>query len=96
MQKLLIENNSNNFDTKDLYQRVDEFLESKNTKDMKAVFSYLEKNNFPIDYIDHFEEKFRLEIEKIAENKEKSNNLKEINEDEVIEKKKEFDITDNL
>lgn len=96
MQKLLIENNSNNFDTKDLYQRVDEFLESKNTKDMKAVFSYLEKNNFPIDYIDHFEGKFRIEIEKIAENKEKSNNLKEINEDEEIEKKKEFDITDNL
>lgn len=36
------------------------------------------------------------QIEKIAENKEKSNNLKEINEDEEIEKKKEFDITDNL
>ena len=60
------------------------------------MFIYLEKNNFPIDYINHFEEKFRLEIEKIAENKEKSNNLKEINEDEEIEKKKEFDITDNL
>lgn len=64
MQKLLIENNSNNFDIKDLYQRVDNFLENKNTKNMKAVFIYLEKNNFPIDYINHFEEKFRLEIEK--------------------------------
>ena len=29
MQKLLIENNSNNFDIKDLYQRVDNFLENK-------------------------------------------------------------------
>ena len=98
MQKLLIENNSNNFDTKDLYQRVDEFLESKNTKDMKTVFAYLEKNDFPIDYVDHFEEKFRLEIEKSSENKEKSNNLKEINEDEEIEKNKdkEFDISDNF
>ena len=96
MQKLLIENNSNNFDTKDLYQRVDDFFKSKNTKDMKAVLSYLEKNNFPINYTDHFKEKFRLEIKKIAENKEKSNNLKEINEDEETEKKKEFDITDNL
>ena len=92
MQKLLIENNSNNFDTKDLYQRVDDFFKSKNTKDMKAVFVYLEKNNFPIDYINHFEEKFRLEIEKSTENKEKSNNSKEINEDEEKEKEKEFDI----
>ena len=96
IQELLIENNSNNFDTKDLYQRVDDFFKSKNTKDMKAVFSYLEKNNFPINYIDHFEEKFRLEIEKTTENKEKSNKSKEINEDEEIEKEKEFDITDNL
>ena len=63
---------------------------------MKAVFIYLEKNDFPSDYIEHFEEKFRLEIEKTTKNKEKSNNSKEINEDEEIEKEKEFDITDNL
>ena len=69
-QELLIENNSNNFDTKDLYQRVDNFLESRNTKDLKAVFNYLEKKDFPIDYVDHFEEKFSLEIEKTI-NKEK-------------------------
>ena len=56
------------------------------------MFSYLEKNNFPIDYINHFEEKFMLEIEKTTKNKEKSNKSKEINEDEEIEKKKEFDI----
>ena len=96
IQELLIENNSNNFDTKDLYQRVDDFFKSKNTKDMKAVLSYLEKNNFPSDYIEHFEEKFRLEIEKITENKEKSNNSKEINNDEKVEKKKEFDISDKF
>ena len=78
MQKLLIENNSNNFDIKDLYQRVDNFLENKNTKDMKTVFIYLEKNNFPIDYINHFEEKFMLEIEKITENKEKTYNPKKL------------------
>ena len=36
---------------------------------MKAVLSYLEKNNFPINYTDHFKEKFRLEIEKSSENK---------------------------
>ena len=78
---------------------MDCFLENKNIEnieDMKAVFSYLEENDFPIDYINHFEEQFRLEIEKIAENKEKSNNLKEINEDEEIkkdkDKDKEFDI----
>lgn len=95
IQELLTENNSNNFDTKDLYQRVDDFLENKNTKDMKAVFVYLEKNNFPIDYINHFEEKFRLEIEKITENKEKSHNSKEINktnENKEVEKEKKFDI----
>ena len=85
IQELLIENNSNNFDTKDLYQRVDDFFKNKNTKDMKAVLSYLEKNNFPINYTDHFKEKFRLEIEKITENKKKSNNLKEINEDKKEE-----------
>ena len=96
MQKLLIENNSNNFDTKDLYQRVDEFLESKNTKDMKAVLSYLEKNNFPINYTDHFKEKFRLEIEKSSENKEKTYNPKKTKEDEKVEKKKEFDISDKF
>lgn len=76
---------------------MDCFLENKNIEDiedMKAVFSYLEENDFPIDYINHFEKQFRLEIEKIAENKEKSNNLKEINEDEEIkkDKDKEFDI----
>ena len=96
MQKLLIENNSNNFDTKDLYQRVDEFLESKNTKDMKAVLSYLEKNNFPINYTDHFKEKFRLEIEKSSEKKEKTYTPKKTKEDEKVEKKKEFDISDKF
>ena len=92
IQELLVENNSNNFSTRELYRRVDNFLENKNTKDMKAVFVYLEKNDFPIDYIDHFEEKFRLEIEKSTKNKEKSNNSKEINEDEEIGKEKKFDI----
>ena len=96
MQKLLIENNSNNFDTKDLYQRVDEFFESKNTKDMKAVLSYLKKNNFPINYTDHFKEKFRLEIETSSENKEKTYNPKKTKEDEKVEKKKEFDISDKF
>ncbi len=38
----------------------------------------------------------RLEVFKKILNKEKSNNSKEINEDEEIDKKKEFDITDNL
>ena len=72
---------------------MDCFLESQNTKDIKAVLSYLEKNDFPIDYIDHFEEQFRLEIEKSTEkNKEKSNNSKEINEDEKVEKKKEVEL----
>lgn len=92
IQELLIENNSNNFDTKDLYQRVDNFLENKNTKDMKAVFEYLEKNDFPSDYIKHFEEKFRLKIEKTTENEEKSHNSKETNKDEKIEKEKKKEI----
>lgn len=63
---------------------------------MKAVFNYLKKIDFPINYIEHFEEKFRLEIEKITENKEKSRNSKETNKDKEVEKEKEFDITDNL
>lgn len=95
IQELLTENNSNNFDTKDLYQRVDDFLENKNTKDMKAVLNYLKKIDFPVDYTDYFEEKFRLEIEKITENKEKSHNSKEINktnENKEVEKEKKFDI----
>ena len=96
IQELLVENNRNELDTEDFYEIVDNFLENKNTKDMKIVFAYLEKNDFPIDYVEHFEEKFRLEIEKISENKEKSHNSKEINEDEEIEKEKKFDISDNL
>ena len=96
IQELLIENNSNILDTKILYQRVDNFLENKNTKDMKAVFNYLKKIDFPIDYIDHFEEKFRLEIEKATENKRKVYNSKETNKEMETEKEKEFDITDNF
>ena len=99
IQELLVKNNKNEICTEDFYEIVDCFLENKNIEnieDMKAVFSYLEENDFPIDYINHFEEQFRLEIEKIAENKEKSNNLKVINEDEEIkkdkDKDKEFDI----
>ena len=99
IQELLVKNNKNEICTEDFYEIVDCFLENKNIEnieDMKAVFSYLEENDFPIDYINHFEEQFRLEIEKIAENKEKSNNSKEINEDEEIkkdkDKDKEFDI----
>ncbi len=96
IQKLLIDNNLNTLCKEDFYEIVDCFLESQNTKDMKAVFNYLKKIDFPIDYLEHFEEKFRSEIEKITENKEISNNSKEINEDEEKEKEKEFDITDNL
>lgn len=96
IQELLVKNNKNEIYTEDFYEIVDCFLENKNTKDMKAVLSYLEKNNFPSDYIEHFEEKFGLEIEKSNENKVKSNISKETNKDEEIEKekKKEFDITD--
>ena len=96
IQELLIENNSNILDTKVLYQRVDNFLKNKNTKDMKAVFNYLKKIDFPIDYIDHFEEKFRLEIEKATEIKRKVYNSKETNKEMETEKEKEFDITDNF
>ncbi|WP_261787927.1 HipA domain-containing protein [Fusobacterium necrophorum] len=96
IQKLLIDNNLNTLCKEEFYEIVDCFLESQNTKDMKTVFAYLEKNDFPIDYVDHFKEKFRLEIEKITENKEKSNNSKEINDDEKVEKKKEFDISDKF
>ena len=93
IQKLLIDNNLNTLCKEEFYEIVDCFLESQNTKDIKAVLSYLEKNDFPIDYIDHFEEQFRLEIEKSTEkNKEKSNNSKEINEDEKVEKKKEVEL----
>ena len=56
---------------------------------MKAVFNYLKKIDFPIDYIDHFEEKFKEEInktKKIDKPKEKIklkiNNTKE---DEIID-----------
>lgn len=86
IQKLLIDNNLNTLCKEEFYEIVDCFLESQNTKDMQTLFSYLEKNDFPIDYVDHFKEKFRLEIEKTTENKEKSNNSKEINEDEETEK----------
>ena len=77
---------------------MDCFLENKNIEDiedMKAVFSYLEENDFPIDYINHFEEQFRLEIEKSTKNKEKSNNFKKNDEDEEIkkDKDKEFDMS---
>ena len=93
IQKLLIDNNLNTLCKEEFYEIVDCFLESQNTKDIKAVLSYLEKNDFPIDYIDHFEEQFRLGIEKSTEkNKEKSNNSKEINEDEKVEKKKEVEL----
>ena len=63
---------------------------------MKSVFNYLKKIDFPSDYIDHFEEKFRLEIEKPTEIKDKIYNSKETKEDEKVEKKKEFDISDNF
>ena len=96
IQELLVENNRNELDTEDFYEIVDNFLENKNTKDMKTVFAYLEKNDFPIDYVDHFKEKFRLEIEKSSENKEKIYNPKKTKEDEKVEKKKEFDISDNF
>ncbi len=89
IQKLLIDNNLNTLCKEEFYEIVDCFLESQNTKDMQTLFSYLEKNDFPIDYVDHFKEKFRLEIEKTTENKEKTNNSKEINEDEETEKEKE-------
>lgn len=65
IQELLVKNNKNEIYTEGFYEIVDCFLENKNTKDMKAVFEYLKKNDFPIDYIEHFEEKFRLEFEVI-------------------------------
>ena len=97
IQEILVKNNKNEIYTEDFYEIVDCFLENKNIEDiedMKAVFSYLEENDFPSDYINHFEEEFRLEIEKSTKNKEKSNNFKKNDEDEEIkkEKDKEFDI----
>ena len=89
IQELLVENNRNEIYTEDFYEIVDCFLKSKNTKDMKAVFNYLKKIDFPIDYIDHFEEKFKEEINKTKKidkpkekNKLKINNTKE---DEIID-----------
>ena len=98
IQEILVKNNKNEIYTEDFYEIVDCFLENKNIEDiedMKAVFSYLEENDFPIDYINHFEEQFRLEIEKSTKNKEKSNNFKKNDEDEEIkkDKDKEFDMS---
>lgn len=92
IEELLVENNKSEINIEDFYEIVDNFLESKNTKDMKAVLEYLEKNDFPSDYIEHFEDKFRLKIERTTENKEKSNVSKEINKDEEIEKEKKKEI----
>lgn len=81
IQELLVENNKNKFCTEEFYEIVDCFLENKNTKDMKVVLEYLKKNDFPFDYIDHFEEKFRLEIETtIKDNKDtKKDNFENVN-----------------
>lgn len=92
IQELLVENNKNELNTEDFYEIVDVVLKNKNTENMSNIFKSLEDNNFPINYIEHFKDKFRLDIKKPIENKEKSNNLKEINEDKETEKEKKVEL----
>ena len=85
IQELLVENNKNEIYTKDFYEIFDSFVEKKNTKGLKVAFNYLKNNDFPRNYIEHFEEKFGKEI----------NNSKEIEEkkeEKVIPKKDNFEM----
>lgn len=84
IQELLVENNFNIFDTKEIYQEINNFLKNTKNKDMKSVFNYLKNNGFPSDYIEHFEEKFKEEINK-TKKIDKSKESEIIDENEIID-----------
>lgn len=98
IQEILSKDGVEKIETKNLFEIVDYFLESKNTKDMKAVFNYLKKIDFPTDYIDHFEEKFKDEINKTKkiDNPEEKSRLKINNtkEDEILDENEIIDDID--
>lgn len=70
-QELLIENKTNKIKNEELYEIIDDFF-IKNSADIKDIVKHLKKNDFPKNYIEHFEEKIELEfneIHKIINNK---------------------------
>ena len=85
-QELLIENKTNKIKNEELYEIIDDFF-IKNSADIKDIVKHLKKNDFPKNYIEHFEEKIELEfneIHKIINNK---NNIeKNIKNKKDIEK----------
>ncbi len=62
IQELLVKNNKNKIYTEYFYEIFDSFIEKKNTKGLKVAFNCLKNNDFPKNYIEHFEEKFGREI----------------------------------
>ena len=88
IQELLVENNRNELHTEDFYEIIDAVLKNKNTENMSNVFKYLEDNNFPINYTEHFNEIFKYYIN-IEKNIKKGNNKTKINnntkENKIIE-----------
>ena len=88
IQELLVENNRNKLHTEDFYEIVDAVLKNKNTENMSNVFKYLEDNDFPINYIEHFNKIFKYYIN-IEKNIKKGNNKSKINnntkENKIIE-----------
>ena len=59
-QEKLIETNENLYKNTEIYDKIDDFFEKKINK--KNILKELKEQNFPIEYIENFELKFKNEI----------------------------------
>jgi hypothetical protein len=85
-QELLIENKTNKIKNEELYEIIDDFF-IKNSADIKDIVKHLKKNDFPKNYIEHFEEKIELEFNEIHKVINNKNNIeKNIKNKKDIEK----------
>lgn len=78
MQKILDKDNLAEIKTKDLYSTIHNFFENNNKKGINAVFNYLKKLDFPIEYIEDFNSKFNKEIKILEKENKKIANDKEL------------------
>ena len=59
-QEKLIETNENLYKNTEIYDKIDDFFEKKINK--KNILKELKEQDFPIEYIENFELKFKNEI----------------------------------
>jgi len=59
-QEKLIETNENLYKNTEIYDKIDDFFEKKINK--KNILKELKEQDFPIEYIENFELKFKSEI----------------------------------